>query len=99
MGSRRQFEREDRSMLNADLESIEVRGEFLRNYTRDLMKKHAEDMIALAQEAQEQMRKATEKERKENDKLKEQICEMTLVWAKERKMWRTEREAFSIEGC
>jgi hypothetical protein len=24
---------------------------------------------------------------------------MTLVWAKERKMWRTEREAFSIEGC
>lgn len=98
MSSRNVLERGERCRLTVDLESSEVMGEFLRNYTSDLTKKHAEDMNALAQEAQEQIRNATEKERKENNELMEQIHQMTLAWTKERKMWETKKEALSIEG-
>jgi hypothetical protein len=92
MSSRCLCESGDRSRLAADLESSEVMGEFLRNCKRDLMKQHAEDINALAQEAQEQIRKATGKERKENKELREQIHQMTLAWTKERKMWETKNK-------
>jgi predicted transcriptional regulator YheO len=98
MASRCLFEKGDRSRLTAELESSEIIGELLRNCTRDLMKKHAEDMNAFAHDAQEQIRQATLKERKEYNELMEQIHQMTLAWTKERKMWETEREALSKEG-
>jgi CHAT domain-containing protein len=53
----------------------------------EVEKNHEETIIEIAKEADRQIRKATIKERKENEKLENIIQQMTEQWEREREEW------------
>ena len=53
----------------------------------EVEKNHEETIIEIAKEAERQIRKATIKERKENEKLENIIQQMTEQWEREREEW------------
>jgi F0F1-type ATP synthase membrane subunit b/b' len=100
MASKRLSKSENPHTITSNMEPSEYRfhnvvDELLDEWKSEVDRRHEEKITELALEAQRLIKKASEKGRKENDALKEQIRKMTEAWTKERKDWETQKQDLS----